>query len=134
MHENYHRSPAYLGLQPLRIPAGWTVNWNTLHATSRAEDGGFGGSSLFNAVNQGRRFAIDVAFRPEFDPAGWFELEVEYQPWPRTEKGKRQQGVPFRFDDRAEVVHGFRTRSYDELVAELEAWIARCTVWTREGN
>ena len=134
MHTKFHKSPAYLGLQALRIPAGWSIGWNTLYATSRAEQGEFGGSSLFNATNPGRRFRIDVAFRPEHDPDGRFHLTVEYQPWPRTEKGRRRTDVAFVFDCDAETIHHFDTASYAELVDQLEAWIARCTMWVREGN
>lgn len=134
MSENYHRSPAFLGLQPLRIPAGWKIDWNALYETSRVEDGDFGGSSVFLAVNEGRRCCIDVEFRPEFDPAGHFTLTVQYQPWPRTEKGRRRPDVPLRFDDAAEVVHSFTTRSYAEMVDRLSEWIARCTMMVREQN
>lgn len=119
-------------LQPLRIPAGWTIGWNTLYATARAENGDFGGSTLFSATNEGRRFWIDVEFRPEFDPGGAFHLAVMYQPWPRTGRGRRRHGVPFRFDADAEIVHRFETRSYRELVDQLEAWINRCSGWVRE--
>ena len=134
MHKNHATSPAYLGLQPLRIPAGWRIDWNTLDASKRVEDGAFGGSSLFNATNEGRRFQIDVAFRPEHDPAGKFHLNVIYQPWPRTERGRRRTDVPLRFDADAEDVHSVETASYAELVEQLESWIAQCSVWAREGN
>ncbi|MES2444900.1 MAG: hypothetical protein V4574_18915 [Pseudomonadota bacterium] len=134
MPDAFQKYPAYLALQPLRIPAGWRVDWNTLYATSDAEKGEFGGSSLFNATNEGRRFGIDVAFRPEFDPEGRFHLSVIYQPWPRTERGRRRTGVPFALDGDAETVHESDTASYAELVDRLETWIARCTLWVREGN
>jgi hypothetical protein len=131
---NHPKPPWYLDLQPLRVPAGWAVGWNTLYVSSKAENGDFGGSSIFSAVNQGRRFWIDVEFRPEFDPEGYFELTVHYQPWPRTERGKRRTDVPFQFDGDAEVVHTFKTQAYAELVDELETWLARCTTWEREGH
>ena len=120
-------------LQPLRIPAGWTIGWNSLYASSRAENGEFGGSSLFNATHPGRRFNVDVAFEPEFDPAGEFQLVVTYQPWPRTESGRRKR-EPFRFDGQSEVVHSFATKSFPKLVAELERWILHCSSWSREAN
>ncbi|NYT41666.1 hypothetical protein HZY97_12915 [Sphingomonas sp. R-74633] len=134
MHELFPNSPAYRELQPLRIPAGWAIAWNELSTTGRVEDGYYGGSSVFYAVNKARRFAIDVAFSPEFDPAGCFHLNVIYQPWPRTEKGRRRQDLPFDFDDKAEDIHSFETRSYVQLIVALEHWIAKCTVWEREGN
>jgi hypothetical protein len=134
MHDDYPKSPAYLDLQPLRVPAGWSIGWNTLYTSSRADNGDVGGSSIFNATNSGRRFNIDVAFEPEFDPGGEFRLVVIYQPWPRTERGRRKHDIPVRFDGDAETVHEFATRSYPELVSHLEQWIARCSVWAREPN
>jgi hypothetical protein len=120
-------------MQPLRIPAGWQIGWNTLGVDLDPDKGDLGGSSIFYATNEGRRFIIDVMFRPEFDPAGRFIIEVTYQPYVRTEKGRRRD-VPFRLDESAEIVHTFETRSYAELVERLEHWIARCTVWVREGH
>ena len=134
MQDDFSNAPGYRGLQPLRIPAGWRVGWNTLYATSSVANGDFGGSSLFYAENPARRFAIDVEFRPEFDPDGHFHLIVVHQPWPRTERGRRRKETEFRFDMQAETVHTFETRDYAELVEQLEAWIARCSVWVREGN
>lgn len=134
MHDHYPGSAAYLELQPLRIPSGWTIGWNSLYASSRAEKGEFGGSSIFNATNAGSRFNIDVAFEPEFDPEGEFRLVVLYQPWPRTPSGRRKRNLPFRFDGDAETVHSFATRSFERLIAELEHWIARCSAWVREEN
>lgn len=127
-------SPAYQGIQPLRIPAGWRIGWNTLDIRMRTDLSGIGGSSVFNATNEGRRFNIDVEFRPEFDPEGAFHLIVTYQPWPRTERGRRVKDAPFGFDAEAQVVHRSETRDYEAFIAELEHWIARCTVWVREGN
>ena len=134
MELDYSKSADFLELQPLRIPAGWSVGWNTLSTTSKVEDGDFGGSCVFNAVNRGRRFCIDVEFRPEFDPSGQFYLTVTYQPWSRTERGRRKDDEPVQFDGNAEIVHTAETRMYSELVSELETWIARCTTWVREGH
>ena len=130
----YPGSPAFQGLPRLRIPGGWTVGWNTLDASMEADLSGIGGSSVFNATHPGSRFSIDVEFRPEFDPEGSFHLTVIYQPWPRTESGRRRKDVPFAIDGAAEEVHRFETRSCSELLEHLEYWIARCTVWIREEN
>jgi hypothetical protein len=134
MEFDYSKSADFLGLQPLRIPAGWSVGWNTLYATSKVEEGDFGGSSIFHATNSGRRFSIDVEFRPEFDPSGQFYVTVTYQPWPRTDRGRRKNNEPVQFDANAEIVHTAETRVYSELVSQLETWIARCTTWVREGH
>lgn len=132
--DRFPKSKAYLELQPLRIPPGWKIGWNDLNTGMAADPGGIGGSTVFYAMNAGTRFDIDIGFRPEFDPDGVFHLEVRYQSWPRTERGRRRQDVPFAFDGAAETVHEFETRSYPDLITELEHWIARCTVWTREGD
>ena len=80
------RLPVNHRLQPLRIPSGWLVQWNTLDEPDT--DDGYaeapGGSSLFSAVNEARRFWIDVEWRPEFDPEGSFRMRVEYAPYERT--------------------------------------------------
>jgi hypothetical protein len=122
-------------LQPLRIPAGWRIDWNTLEEVDPGEEPAeaFGGSSVFLATNEGRRFQIDVEWRPEFDPEGNFYLRVEYAPWERTERGRRRNDVPLHFRD-AEVVHRCETRSQAELVRELEVWLWRCATWMREGH
>jgi len=130
----YPRSPAFLGLPRLRVPAGWTIGWNTLDESMATDLSRIGGSSLFNATHPGRRFNIDVEFRPEFDPDGAFHLIVAYQPWPRTERGRRRGDNPFAFDGDAQELHRSETRSYVELLDRLEHWIARCSVWTVEGN
>ncbi|HYD87187.1 MAG TPA: hypothetical protein VEA80_06920 [Vitreimonas sp.] len=127
-------SPFMRGLPPLRIPGGWNISWNNLDINSKPEDGDLGGSSLFYAVNEGTRFLIDVMFRPEFDPNGSFILEITYRPWPRTEKGRRRKDVPFKFATDDEVVHTFETRSMPELLDQLQHWIARCSIWVREGH
>jgi hypothetical protein len=133
--DNFPDSPFMRGLPPLRIPGGWHISWNTLALDCKPEESGIGGSSLFYAVNEGRRFLIDVMFRPEFDPDGSFILEVTYRPYPRTEKGRRRKDVPFSegaIDDK--VVHTFETRSMPELLEQLQHWIARCSVWVIEGH
>ncbi|WHU03356.1 hypothetical protein [Sphingomonas sp. NIBR02145] len=131
---NCEKAPDYAELTPLRIPAGWSIGWNQLHRDKRVEDGDFGGSSVFYATNPGRRFVIDVEFRPEHNPDGHFELTVQYQPWPRDARGRRQNDAPFAFDANAKLMHSIETRSYAELIEQLETWLARCTIWSVEGN
>lgn len=120
-------------LQPLRIPAGWLINWNTLEEEDPQSAQPYGGSSVFMATHEGRRFQIDVEWRPEFDPEGHFRMCVAYAPWERTERGRRRADAPLHFRD-AEVVHAFETRSQAELVRELDAWLWRCATWMREGH
>ena len=85
LKKNYADTPHYRNLQPLRIEGGWRVGWNTLYVDLDPNAGDLGGSTIFYAVNEGRRFVIDVMFRPEFDPNGRFIIEVTYVPYLRTD-------------------------------------------------
>jgi hypothetical protein len=118
--------------QPLRIPAGWLVVWNVLFAVDPTEEnvrlGFFGGSSLFAAVHEGLRLNLDLEWRPEDDPAGEYQLTVEYAPWLRTARGRRRKGVPLDFSG-ARVVHEFHTRDRTELVWALEAALVTRSEW-----
>jgi hypothetical protein len=121
----------------LRVPAGWRIDWNTLFELDPTEEnvrrGYFGGSSLFSATHEHRRFWIDVEWRPEDDPAGCYRMRIEYAPWERTERIRRRKDIELHFRD-AEVVHQFQTPSRAELVQELETWLLRCAEWVREGS
>jgi hypothetical protein len=121
--------------QPLRIPSGWLIqlNWLLEHDPAAEAEGELGGSSLFAAYNEYRRFWIDVSWQPEFDPNGSYQLVVEYAPWQRTAAGRRRKDIPPHQGD-AEVVHQFETRSHAELVRELEHWLRRCAAWQKEGS
>lgn len=110
------------------------IGINSLDDDLHGETGGICGTTLFLAWNDGRRFKIEVGCEPELDPTGSFLMTVIYQPWPRTDRGRRRKDLPFEFDENAETVHTLQTRSYRELLTELEQWIERCTMWTREGN
>ncbi|MBA4189498.1 MAG: hypothetical protein C0467_16035 [Planctomycetaceae bacterium] len=119
-------------LQPLRVPAGWRVTWNTLFELDPTPEnvgrGYFGESSLFSAVHEHLRLWLDVEWRPEDDPSGEYRLMVEYAPWERAERGRRRKGVPLEFKD-SRVVHQFLTRERAELVRELEAAFVTRREW-----
>ena len=134
VQDRYPHSKAFMGLPPLRLPSGWTVSINNLHEDFDVEARQIGGASLFIAWNEGRRFRIEAVFQPEFDPEGVFVLTVTYQPWQRADGGRRRNDLPIVFGPDEQIVHVLETRSYRELIAELEHWIARCTVWTLEGS
>ena len=118
--------------QPLRIPPGWRIDWNALCEVDPTEEnvrrGFFGGSSLFSATHEHRRLWLDVEWRPEDDPAGEYNLKVEYAPWLRTGRGRRRKDVPLDFSE-ARVVHEFCTRDRAELVRELEAALVTRDEW-----
>lgn len=118
--------------QPLRIPPGWRIDWNTLFevdATEKNVRGGFfGGSSLFSATHEQQRLCLDVEWRPEDDPSGEYHLKVEYAPWLRTVRGRRRNDAPLDFSG-ARVVHEIRTSDRAELVRELEAALVARREW-----
>ncbi|MBO9502834.1 hypothetical protein [Brevundimonas sp. A19_0] len=120
----YPGSKAFLELPALRVPAGWRIALNDL---SDQLDPGLcdPDSVLFSATNAATRFEIEVT--------GGFHLRVSYAPWPRTERGRRIADQPLTFLD-GEVVHALATEDYAALIADLQYWIARCSVWVREGN
>lgn len=120
-------------LHPLRIPAGWLIGLNSLYEDDPSEEGLAPGPAIFHAVNEGRRFLIDVEWQPELDPAGEYRLRVEYAPWERDGRGRRVNHAPLSFAH-AETVHEFGTRSAERLVEALDEWLTRCARWAREGN
>lgn len=67
-----------MNLQPLKIPAGWSVEWNLLTETDPTEDTiqEFTGSSLLLINSPTRLKAIDVSWRPEGDINGAYQLQV----------------------------------------------------------
>lgn len=132
--DRYPSSDDYQRLVPLRIPGGWQVAINKLRAGMDVDLATVGGSSQFYAINPGTRFCIDVEFLPEFDPAGRFHLTVLYEPWPRTERGRRWTHTPFMLTAHAQQVHHAEVEDYRALLETLEHWIARCTVWTKEAG
>ena len=69
-----------MNLQPLKIPSGWSVDWNLLTDTDPTEDTihDFTGSSLLLISSHTRLKAIDVSWRPEGDINGAYQLQVVY--------------------------------------------------------
>ena len=51
--DRYPDSPAYQGLQPLRIPTGWRIGWNKLYVAMADDRTGICGYSQFNAADDG---------------------------------------------------------------------------------
>lgn len=122
-----------LTLAPLRVPSGWMIEINGLYE-GLEQDNPSVALVMFSARHEGRRFRIQVDALPERDHDGGVVLVVYYQPWPRTDRGRRRRDVPFAFGPDEETVEIFRTRSYGELLDRLHYWLDRCAVWCREGN
>ena len=119
-------------LLPLRLSSGWTIERNAIKETPLQPPER--NVLLFRAIEEQRRFRIDVVWQPDGYPAGEYLLEVRYAPWPRTEKGKRRTDVPLQFDEHARVMHRFSRHVLAELVAYLEAWLWRASCWAVEGH
>ena len=119
-------------LQPLRIPPGWRVEWNTWFEIDPTVDnlraGYFGGSSLFMATHEARRLYLDLEWRPEDELAGEFALTVHYTPWLRTERGRRRKNLPID-PNTARLVYEFRTRDRLIAVREVEAALVGRAEW-----
>lgn len=67
-----------MGLQPLRIPSGWTVSWNVMPDFDPIEDSisEYGSSSLIMLYSRSANRLIDVCWHPENDFSGAFFLKV----------------------------------------------------------
>lgn len=104
-------TPTQYTLQPLRVPAGWIIGWNTFWDMPIPADG-FGGSSLLYCLRQDRRLAVDVEWRPEFDPAGSYGFQVQRQPANREESGE------------VEVLDQRESRSREEVASWVAHWLA----------
>jgi hypothetical protein len=65
-------------LQPLRITAGWNIEWNLFYEIDVTEESihYFDSSSLLHISNHNILKAIDLDFRPEKDINGYFYLRV----------------------------------------------------------
>ena len=119
-------------VQPLRIPSGWCIGWNTLFeldpTKANIQAGYFGGSTKFYAVNETLRLRVDVAWIPEDDPYGNYYLCVEYAQWERNDKGRRIKNREVNFSN-SRIVHEFETRDRHELVSELEDALVAKSEW-----
>lgn len=107
-----------IDIQALKIPSGWTVDWNTMPTVEPTAENinQFQGSSLIMLHNDHANRMIDIYWRPELDPNGFFYLEV----YNRLEVFNEKL---FRFDGEVDWEHPFlefRTRSKADLIRKLE--------------
>lgn len=120
-----------MGLQPLRMPTGWRIDWNTLFEEDPTEPANAAGyyhhvTDLFFATHASRRRAIDIEWRTEEEQptVGRYLLrvhrmvEADESKLPRRSEANE---LEVSWDD---PVREFETQSRLELVAELEAWLA----------
>ena len=119
-------------LQPLRIPPGWRIGWNTL-MEGPDEPARFGAKpvAVFQATDEHARLLIDVDWVDDAHAplGGCYLVRVVHAPWPRTPKGRRRKGVLLDFDWE-NPKHRMSTTSKAELVAELERLFLESYVWS----
>ena len=110
-------------LQPLRVPPGWRVDWNTLaeEDIDLASDQYQGGRNLFLATNERLRHVVDVEYRsdPEQPDSSGYRLRV--LPMVEGTAEDRERGGGALVADWDTSLHDFTTASRLTLVAELEA-------------
>ena|SRR5437660_436227 len=119
------------GLQPLRVPPGWRIDWNTLFEEDPTEPANasgyyFGGTDLFLATNASRRLAIDIEWRTEPDKqaTGRYRMRLLRIVEPNAVESSGSEsgaGLNVNWDD---PIRDFETAMRAELVVELEAWLA----------
>ena len=102
-------------LQPIRVPAGWTITWNNLIEEDPSKDNFivFNGSTIFAARHEASTFEIDLEFDPKNIENGQFVARFfRYDP----SKSEDDQN---RADD--QIV---RSRERSGIVAIIEGFMA----------
>ena len=102
-------------LQPIRIPAGWKIDYNIfteLEATKENMEYFFG-EWLLLASNASDKVGIELSYQPEGDPNGQFDLEHYL-----VEQGqsKRPKQV---------LIEEVLTKSKNEVVSAIERMMSR---------
>jgi hypothetical protein len=125
-----------IGLQPLRVPQGWKIDWNTFFEVDPTKEtcvplGFFTSSTLIHAINESSRLYVDMAWYPHDHPSGRFCMEVCYCP-PYNEKGEPDTRAPVdQSNAQLELLYHFRTRSRAKVVCELERLFRYHRQWTK---
>jgi hypothetical protein len=106
-------------LQPLRIPTGWEVEWNTfLEVEPIFEAGddksqGFG-EDLLQVSNERNAVLLDLGWYPHCDPQGKYRL-VAIRKFPDKEEMRSSWDRPLRM---------LESSSKEEIVREIEDWLS----------
>lgn len=106
------------GLQPLRIPAGWNVEWNLFYEVDISKETltYLDSSSLIHLNNYSLMRAINLDFRPENDINGYFYLRVINLTAVENPKTKE-----INYDGDWENLHfEFRSKNRLEIVKQIE--------------
>ena len=108
---------AWRKTQPLRVPAGWTVSWNSLYEVDPGPDtiDWLYGSVLISADHGGTGLCFDTRWEPEGDPQGCYV--VDFLRLDRRGDG-RDGGA-----DAGVLLGTWTTQSRPALVAALEEFM-----------
>ncbi len=106
-------------LQPLRIPAGWRVDYNILTELDPSPQTAeyFYGEWLFAASCQKSRVGVEISFSPEGDPEGAFM--VDYY---------RIVGKGLLDECSQELLQTFSTSSREQVVLVVEQLMSNGTL------
>ncbi len=107
-----------IDLQPLRISAGWNVEWNLFYEVDPSEENMhyLDSSSLLHLNNYGLMRALDLDFKPENDVNGSFCLRVINLT--KVENPKTKQ---IEYDgDWENLYFEFKSKNRLEIVKEIE--------------
>lgn len=106
--------------QPLRVPAGWQIDWNTFFEedpTTPENSSGyyFGGADLFLATSARRRLAVDLEWRTSVQnpAAGHYLLRI-------LRMAESPEGLQADWHN---VIHQFESNSRADVVRVLEEWL-----------
>ncbi|AOW21096.1 hypothetical protein [Urechidicola croceus] len=105
-------------LQPLRIIAGWKVDWNTFYEVDPTSETMhyFEGSSLLQLSNYNLYRSIDLEWRPEKDVNGEFILRVINISTSINPKTKKEV-YDFDWED---LYLEFSSKSRKEIIEKIE--------------
>ncbi len=116
-----------INFQPLRIPSGWTIEWNTFMEVDPHPDDmtNFSGSSLLHAYNRHYLRALNLEWAPEEDFEGEFYLRVINLVEVFNPKTKEFDLV----GDWQDPHYEFGTRERLEIVSEIERLMQQLTYY-----
>ncbi|MBW1294170.1 hypothetical protein [Aquimarina litoralis] len=110
-------------LQPLRIPAGWKVNWNLFYEQDINEENRlfeFSSSTLLSISNTQKNKNIELSWYPKGDLNGKYILEVYHLVEKYNAKKKKTEKVPESLLPEL----SFENKNRQEIVDKIEALVS----------
>lgn len=116
--ESHIDQNGFVKMQPLRMSPGWSIEWFTFPDVdpSAATIDLFDSSSLLIAFHEGCHIQLDVAWKPEMDINGYFELNL-HSYLKTFDETKNIWRIDVDWNNPALE---FQTKSRAELIAKLE--------------